>query len=61
LYQQKIFYAEDYYRKSSVDTNSVCYSVVKIKNGKAVLTDVIINDKSIKDIIKEQQLNAKKD
>jgi len=53
--------AEDYYRKSSVDTNSVCYSVVKIKNGKAVLTDVIINDRSIKDIIKEQQLNAKKD
>jgi uncharacterized membrane-anchored protein len=53
--------AEDYYRKSSVDTNSVCYSVVKIKNGEAVLIDVVINDKSIKDIIKEQQLNAKND
>ncbi len=50
--------AENYYRESSIDTNIICYSIVKIKNGKAVLTDVIINDKSIKDIIKEQQINA---
>ena len=53
--------AEDIYRKSSVDTNIICYSVVKIKNGEAVLTDVIINDKSINEIVDEHQENAKKD
>jgi uncharacterized membrane-anchored protein len=44
--------AEDIYTKSIIDTNITCYSLVKIKKGEAVLTDVIIGDKSIKEIVK---------
>ncbi len=43
--------AEDLYRKSIRHFTKNVYSVVYIKDGNAVLTDVKIDDKSIKDLI----------
>jgi uncharacterized membrane-anchored protein len=49
--------AEDvYWEANSNDSTQVAYAVVHIKNGKASLSDVIINDRSIVDIVRE--LNA---
>jgi len=35
------------------------YALVSIKDGDAVLKDVIIDDKSIKEIVKESQASGK--
>ena len=44
--------AEDLYRESTTDQKTLTYALVNIKEGKATLRDVIIDDKSIKDVIK---------
>ncbi len=46
--------AEDVYRESSRDTTHFTYALVNIKNGEAVLKDVLIDNVSIKEIIKKQ-------
>jgi len=47
--------AENIYFETIRDTASVTYSVVKIKKGKSVLQDVIIDGVSIVNIIKERR------
>ncbi|MDB5256034.1 MAG: hypothetical protein JWM14_729 [Chitinophagaceae bacterium] len=45
--------AEDLYRHTAGDSTQVTYALVYVKNGEAVLKDVLVNDMSIKDILKE--------
>ena len=55
------FYMEEYkapdaektYREAARDTGQTTYALVNIKDGEAVLKDVMIDGKSIKDIVKE--------
>jgi len=44
--------AEDLYRKSIIDSTQVAYALVHVKNGEAVIKNVMINGKSIADLIK---------
>lgn len=44
--------AEDLYRNFSADSTQVTYALVYVKNGETVLKDVMVNDKSIKDLVK---------
>ena len=43
--------AEETYREANRDTSSTTYALVSIINGEAVLKDVVINEKSIKEIV----------
>lgn len=47
--------AEIAYRESARDTAQNTYALVNVKHGDAVLRDVLINDVSIKTIVKQQQ------
>ncbi len=47
--------AEAFYRNSRRDTNMLSYVLVAIKNGESVLLDVMVDGKSLKDIVDEQQ------
>lgn len=47
--------AEEIYIESQIDTNQVAYALVHIKNGHAVLKDVMINDTSIREMVKSKQ------
>ncbi|PXX96829.1 hypothetical protein DF185_19500 [Marinifilum breve] len=47
--------AEDLYRKSTSDSKTSTYALVNIKNGKATLKDVMINDISIKDAVNDSK------
>ena len=47
--------AEEIYFESQIDTNQVAYALVHIKNGQAVLKDVMINDTSIREMVKSKQ------
>ncbi|MEZ4931972.1 MAG: GDYXXLXY domain-containing protein [Saprospiraceae bacterium] len=49
--------AEDVYREASRDTAQITYALVNIKNGGAVLKDVVIDGKSIKDLVEENEGN----
>jgi len=49
--------AEQAYSKSLQDTTLVTYALVSIKNGDAVLKDVLIDGISIEEIVKTEQLN----
>jgi len=51
--------AEKAYRKSQADTSKVAYALVSVKDGEAVLQDVLIEGVSIKDIV-EQERESKK-
>jgi uncharacterized membrane-anchored protein len=44
--------AEKVYRESLTDSSNVTYALVKIKNGEAVVKDIVINGISIKELIK---------
>ena len=44
--------AEDMYRESIVDSTQVAYALVNIRNGEAVIRDVLINGTSISDLVK---------
>jgi len=54
LEETKAYDAETAYRKSQVDSNQVSYALVAIKNGESVLKDVLINEVSIKDFVKQE-------
>lgn len=49
--------AEDAYREANRDTSQITYALVSIKNGSAVLKDVVIDGKSIKDLVEENRGN----
>ena len=51
--------AEDLYMESQRNIDNMTYALVSIKDGDAVLKDVIIDDKSIKEIVKESQASGK--
>lgn len=57
--ESKAYDAELVYTKSLQDTTLVTYALVSIKNGEAVLKDVLIDGISIKEIVKEKQQNNK--
>lgn len=59
LEESKASQAEQLYWQAQADTTQVAYGLVTIGKGQAVLTDVMINDKSVVDIINE--LNTEKD
>ena len=46
--------AEVYYTATVMDTNQVTYAVVLVKKGEAVVKDVMINDVSIVEIVKNR-------
>ena len=58
LEESKASQAEQLYWQAESDTTQVAYGLVTIGKGRAVLTDVMINDKSVVDIIEE--INADK-
>ncbi|HTF20370.1 MAG TPA: GDYXXLXY domain-containing protein [Chryseolinea sp.] len=45
--------AEDAYAQATRDTARVCYGLVNIGSGGAVITDVFINNRSVRDIVNE--------
>ena len=47
--------AEDMYRESIVDSTQVAYALVNIRNGEAVIRDVLINGTSISDLVKTRE------
>lgn len=53
LEESKAPKAEEYYNESQKDTTQPAYAVVRIKGGKASLIDVMINGKSIIDLVRE--------
>ncbi len=53
--ESKAYEAEQIYRQSLPDTNQKTYALVKIKDGKAVLKDVLINEISIRDIVNRER------
>ena len=58
LEESKASETEQLYWQSRSDSTSVCYAKVKVLNGDTKLTDVIINDSSIVDVVK--RINADK-
>jgi uncharacterized membrane-anchored protein len=53
LEESKAPQAEERYREAQIDTTQVAYALVSIGAGRAVLQDVIINDRSVTEVIKE--------
>ncbi|MEM1339670.1 MAG: GDYXXLXY domain-containing protein [Bacteroidota bacterium] len=53
--ESKAYDAELTYRKSQRDTSKVTYALVSIKNGEAVLKDVLIDGIPIREIVKTNQ------
>jgi uncharacterized membrane-anchored protein len=53
--ESKAFAAEQTYNQSLQDTSKVTYALVSIKDGDAVLKDVLINGTSIREIVKKNQ------
>lgn len=51
--------AENLYAKTTIDTTKIAYASVAIKNGEAVIKDVLIDNISIKDLVKSKNNNAK--
>ena len=47
--------AEDMYRESIVDSTQVAYALVNIRNGEAVIRDVLINGTSVSDLVKARE------
>jgi uncharacterized membrane-anchored protein len=52
--ESKAYDAEVAYRESAVDTSQVTYSLVNIKDGEAVLKDVLIGGVSIKEVVRDR-------
>ena len=49
--------AEDAYRNANRDTAQIAYALVYVKNGGAVLEDVVLDGVSIKNIVEEMEFN----
>lgn len=58
--ESKAYDAELVYTKSLQDTTKRTYALVRIKNGDAVLKDVLIDEISIREIVKERQQSTNK-
>ena len=52
--ESKAYNAELIYRRSINDTNRTTYALVRVKNGEAVLKDVLIDGTSIKELVKQE-------
>lgn len=57
--ESKAYDAELVYIKSLQDTTQIAYALVSVKEGEAVLKDVLIDGISIKEIVKEKQQTNK--
>jgi uncharacterized membrane-anchored protein len=57
--ESKAYDAELTYRKSQLDTTEIAYAVVSIKDGEAVLKDVLINGVSLREIVIKERENQK--
>ena len=57
--ESKAYDAELTYRKSQLDTSQIAYALVSIKDGEAVLKDVLINGVSIREIVIKERENQK--
>ena len=53
--ESKAYEAEQTYRQSQQDTSKITYALVSVKNGEAVLRDVLIDGVSIAEIVKANQ------
>ncbi len=53
--ESKAYAAELVYRESNSDTTQLTYALVTIKDGQAVLKDVMINGESIRDVVLRQR------
>ncbi|WP_318312214.1 GDYXXLXY domain-containing protein [Flagellimonas crocea] len=53
--ESKAYDAEATYQKSQIDTTKTTYALVSIKNGDAVLKDVLIDDIPIREIVIKEQ------
>ncbi len=53
--ESKAYDAELEYRKTEMDTSSNTYALVYIKNGRAVLKDVLVNGKPIQELVESKQ------
>lgn len=51
----KAYEAELTYSRSQLDSSETTYALVSIRDGDAVLKDVLINEVSIKDIVRIKQ------
>lgn len=56
LEESKASDAEQAYWDSNRDSTQVTYAVVRVKDGQSTLEDVMINDRSIVDIVREMNL-----
>jgi len=57
--ESKAYDAELTYRESQLDTSQIAYALVCIKDGEAVLKDVLINEVSIREIVIKERENQK--
>ena len=57
--ESKAYDAELTYRMSQQDTSKITYALVSIRNGKAVLKDILIDGTSIREIVKTNQRKNK--
>lgn len=55
--ESKAYDAEQAYNESTRDTSRVTYAIVKVRNGDAVVTDVIINGVPIREAVKNWREN----
>lgn len=57
--ESKAYDAELTYQRSQADTNQVAYALVSIKEGEAVLKDVLIDGVPIREIVMKERENQK--
>lgn len=53
--ESKALKAEQTYIQAQIDTNQITYALIRVKDGDAVLKDVLIDGISIKEIVKTNQ------
>jgi len=53
--ESKALKAEQTYMQAQIDTNQITYALIRVKDGDAVLKDVLIDGISIKEIVKTNQ------
>jgi len=57
--ENKAYDAEISVRNAQVDTTRICYGLVYVKEGTAVLDNVFIDEKPIKEFVEEYQQEVK--
>lgn len=57
--ESKASEAEQQYWQAAADSTQIVYALVSVKNGQAVLRDVLINERSVVDIVRE--INERED